>query len=184
MKYYRYLQEELLYKNLDDNGYFKGYASIFNIKDSYNDVILPGAFKNSLKQNPSIKLLWQHDHKEPIGIISEIKEDEKGLLVSGKLLMELQRAKEAYALIANNVIKGLSIGYTIEDYFTESNINYLTKINLVEISLVTFPANKLAGINYLKSDDELAAFINSITKASGILVGDTGVEPVTSTMST
>ncbi len=184
MKYHYTAQNSLLQKNIDLNGFFKGYASIFNIKDSHNDVVLPHAFNESLKSNLDVKLLWQHDQKEPIGLINNIKVDEKGLCIEGRLLLDLQKAREVYSLVINQVIKGLSIGYTIEDYYIENSIRYLTKLNLIEVSLVTFPANKYAQINYVKSEDDYLKFMESIERANHILVGGIGIEPTTSTMST
>ena len=63
--------------NIDDVKYFAGYASVFDVVDYAGDVILPGAFiENQVK---GIKLLWQHNHQNPIGIIDKAYEDEKGL---------------------------------------------------------------------------------------------------------
>ncbi|MBA8667032.1 HK97 family phage prohead protease [Holosporaceae bacterium 'Namur'] len=184
MNYHYTAHNSLLQKSINEEGFFKGYASVFNVKDSHNDLIMPGAFTDSLKMNLNIKLLWQHDQKEPIGIINKMSQDEKGLLVEGRLLLDLNRAREAYSLITNQIIKGLSIGYTIVDYFIEKQTRYLTKLNLIEISLVTFPANKYAEINYIKSEDDYLRLKQSLERANRILVGDTGIEPVTSTMST
>lgn len=184
MKYHYTINDALLYKNLSEEGFFKGYASTFNNIDHHGDIILPGAFQKSLSSSENIKLLWQHDHKEPIGIINNIKEDEKGLLIEGKLLLDLQKAKEAYSLIKNQVINSLSIGYKIDNYYTKGKTRYLTELTLVEISLVTFPANKNAQIHYIKSEEEYLELTDALKRANKALVGGIGVEPMTSTMST
>jgi uncharacterized protein len=141
----------------DDTGIFTGYGSIFGNRDSYGEIVKQGAFKNSLSANPaqSIKLLWQHDPSMPIGVYEDIQEDEKGLLVRGRLLVnEVAKAKEAYALLKSGAITGLSIGYSIKpngSLLGPDGVKYLTDLNLREISLVTFPANTLANVTSIKS---------------------------------
>ncbi len=139
-------------KSAISDGEFSGYASIYNIVDASGDVVLPGAFRDTLAQKRQIQLLWQHDHREPIGYFSEIFETVQGLFVRGKLLTELLRAREAYALIKSGVIDGLSIGYEIDDAFFAGGIRYIKSITLWEISLVTFPANQEARIGEVKSE--------------------------------
>lgn len=130
-----------------------GYASVFNIVDCYNDVIVEGAFLQSIKQNgDNIKLLWQHKMDEPVGNITRILEDKTGLYIEGILYPELQRAKEAEILIRERVISSLSIGFAIENYFIDNNIRFIDKIDLFEVSLVTFPANKSTTVS-LKQDE-------------------------------
>ncbi len=134
-------------RNIGNIGRFTGYASIFFVRDSYGDVVMPGAFKRSianfLSSGNNIKLLWQHNSSEPIGMIDIIKEDNRGLYVGGQLFLELQKAREAYLLIKRGVISGLSIGYTVNSSTLDrtSNTRKLMDLNLMEISLVTFPAN-------------------------------------------
>lgn len=128
-------------------GTFEGYASVFNIVDQGGDVVLPGAFKESIAANARMKritpMLWQHDRAEPIGIWEDVQEDTKGLKVRGRLLVEDDPlAKRAYAHINAGSIGGLSIGYrTIESRPspTKPNVYELEKLDLREISLVTLP---------------------------------------------
>lgn len=134
-----------------------GYASVFNHTDSYNDVILPGAFSESLDKE--IKLLWQHDHKQPIGRVIHMQEDVNGLFIKFELLLNLQNAKEANELIKEAIIDSLSIGYIVKDYFDHDGIRYIKKVDLLEISVVTFPANDKAKILEQKS------LIEAISKA-------------------
>jgi HK97 family phage prohead protease len=104
-------------KNEDsDTGKFSGYASVFNHVDLHDDIILPGAFKECLEAD-EVKLLWQHDQAEPIGKITKLTEDNKGLFMEASLLMDLHRAKEAYSLLKNKIIKGLSIGFAIKESY-------------------------------------------------------------------
>lgn len=145
-------------KSLDETtGEFLGYASVFNVCDSYRDVICPGAFQTTLKEtNREIKLLWQHQANEPIGKVLGLREDGVGLLLHGKLLLTLRRGMEAYELIKQRVISGLSIGYNVRRSFEDGKKHQriITDIDLWEISLVTFPANKYANIIQLKSQQK------------------------------
>jgi len=141
-------------KNIDETGSFTGYASIFDVVDSHNDVVAQGAFKNIKKyEKGDVKLLWQHRPDEPIGVIENIKEDGKGLHIEGKLLLEVRQGKEAYTLLKSGAMKGLSIGYNVNDYDIDrkTNIRNLKSVDLWEISLVTFPANGHASITSIKS---------------------------------
>jgi hypothetical protein len=99
---------------------FEGYASVFNITDSVNDVIVPGAFRESLQKFRELKrlppLLWQHDASEPIGAWREMYEDGHGLFVKGELFVNaIPLAKEAYKLLKEDVVTGLSIGYRVRE---------------------------------------------------------------------
>jgi len=140
-------------KSLDAQGRFAGYASVFDNVDTQNDVILRGAFTRTLSNRIShIKLLWQHQQDEPIGVFDEIFEDDRGLYVEGRLLLTVQRAKEAYSLLKESAISGLSIGYSPVKYRIDSNsgVRYLSEVELWEVSLVTFPANEAANVTVVK----------------------------------
>lgn len=147
------LQFNLELKTIDRDGRFSGYASVFNVVDTHNDIIMRGAFKQSLKSRASeIKLLWQHRQDEPIGVFDRMFEDAHGLYVEGRLLLNVQRAREAYALLKEGAISGLSIGYSPLHYKhdPQTGVRILTAIELWEISLVTFPANAAAGVTVVK----------------------------------
>lgn len=143
-------------KALDDHGRFEGYASVFKTIDEGRDVVLPGAFKASILERGSggIKLLWQHDPTEPIGKIEEIYEDKRGLYVKGRLLLNLQRAREALSLMRNKALDGLSIGFrTLKSRMDEvKEIRLLQEVDLWEVSLVTFPMQPEARISSFKSN--------------------------------
>lgn len=147
------LQFNLEVKTIDKDGRFSGYASVFNVVDNHNDIIVRGAFQNTIKdRGKSIKLLWQHKQDEPIGVFEQMFEDEMGLYVQGRLLLDVARAREAYALLKQGAISGLSIGYSPVQYKIDAGngTRILSAIELWEISLVTFPANAAASVTVVK----------------------------------
>ena len=144
-------------KSIDAQGRFAGYASVFNVVDNQRDVILRGAFSQSVKGRVGeIKFLWQHQQDEPIGIFDRIFEDAHGLYVEGRLLLNVQRAKEAHTLLKAGAISGLSIGYSPLRYTIDANtgVRRLSQVELWEVSLVTFPANEAANVTVVKSDHD------------------------------
>ncbi len=127
-----------------DGTVIAGYASLFGKCDQGNDVVEPGAYAASLAalkaSGRSVKMLWQHDATQPIGIWDEVREDEKGLYVKGRLLTDVERAREAAALIGAGAIDGLSIGYrTKKAHKNDKGQRLLSELELWEVSLVTFP---------------------------------------------
>ncbi len=144
-------------KSLDAQGKFAGYASVFNLVDNQRDIMMRGAFSQCLHKGPArVKFLWQHQQDEPIGVVTQLSEDAHGLYVQGSLLLEVQRAQEAYALLKAGAISGLSIGYSPIRYTIdpETGVRLLAEVELWEISLVTFPANSDANITMIKSDSD------------------------------
>lgn len=147
-------------KAAGDDGTFEGYGSIFDQVDSYSETVARGAFLESLKQHEAEgtlpALLWQHNPSQPIGVYTEMREDEKGLFVKGQLTLETQMGKEAHALLKAGALNGLSIGFMPvkwEDN-SETKIRKLVQIDLWEVSLVTFPANDRARVDSVKSSLE------------------------------
>lgn len=145
-------------ESVADDGSFKGYGSVFGTLDSYREIVAAGAFKDSLKlikaSGDPLPALWQHRSGEPIGGYTELSEDDKGLAVEGFLLIdEIPLAKQAHTLMKRRVVKGLSIGYYVEasSLDEKTGIRTLTKLDLQEISVVTFPANADAQIEEVKS---------------------------------
>lgn len=135
-------------------GHFEGYASVFNMVDRGNDLILPGAFRHSLAERGSggVKVLWQHDPKEPIGVLDTLKEDAHGLYLQGRLMLDVARAREALQLLASGALDGLSIGFhTLKSDQRDDGVRVLRAVDLWEISLVTFPMNEQARISNFKS---------------------------------
>ncbi|MCV6598450.1 MAG: HK97 family phage prohead protease [Mangrovicoccus sp.] len=127
-----------------DGTVIEGYASLFGSADQSGDIVVKGAYAKSLAAKAAagraVKLLWQHDPAQPIGIWDEIREEERGLYVKGRLLTEVTRAQEAACLIAAGALDGLSIGYrTIKASRNEQGQRLLTEVDLWEVSVVTFP---------------------------------------------
>ena len=121
-----------------------GYASVFGRKDQGGDVVLKGAYAASLKRLAAdggrVKMLWQHDPAQPIGIWDEVREDATGLWVKGRLLTEVAKGREAVALLDAGAIDGLSIGYrTVKAERDGKGQRLLSELELWEVSLVTFP---------------------------------------------
>ncbi|MBP6985873.1 MAG: HK97 family phage prohead protease [Alphaproteobacteria bacterium] len=146
----------ILVGSTDPQGYFSGYASVFNAVDNQNDMVLPGAFKDSLfaweKKSQWPKMLWQHDQKEPIGRWLFMEEDSRGLYVEGQLLLDVQKAREAYALMKAGALEGLSIGYRVVKSKRDGKgtVRYIQQVDLLEVSVVTFAANQAAKITKVK----------------------------------
>ena len=164
-------------KQLSDKGVFSGYASVFGVIDSHNDIIEYGAFAASLKkrgQGKKVKLLWQHHADEPIGKFITIREDHYGLYVEAQLALDVQKGYEAYALLKSGTVEGLSIGYnTVKSTIDEdSGARVLTEVDLWEISLVTFPANPDAQITMVKQifSADLSKLGNEIDRAMKVLM--------------
>lgn len=152
------LDAELKIKAVSDTGEFSGYGSVFGVKDSYSDIVVKGAFQKSLdkwSEKTSLPaLLWQHDMAEPIGVYTKMEEDENGLYVEGRLLIDDDPlAKRAHAHLKAGSITGLSIGYSLQDheYDKQKEAFILKEIDLWEVSLVTFPANEQARIEDVKT---------------------------------
>jgi HK97 family phage prohead protease len=154
-------------KSVNDNGEISGYASVFEVTDKYRDVVVSGAFKNAVADFSSNrrkpKLLWQHDVNSPIGVIEEMYEDDFGLFIKGKLLLDVSKAREVYSLVKNKAIDGFSIGYKIKNNYFKNNKQYITDIDLLEISIVTFPACESAVVDEIKSYDHLSQLIRAIS---------------------
>lgn len=132
---------------IDAEGRFAGYASIFNRLDSGGDIVLPGAFGKSLsKKRGRIRLLFQHDPKEPVGIWEELREDSHGLFAAGRLVPGVPRADALRRLIETQALDGLSIGFRTVRASRQSGQRLLHEIDLYEISIVTFPMMEEARI--------------------------------------
>lgn len=150
-------------KAIGADGTVEGYGSVFGVRDNYDDVIAKGAFIQSLKDHKAAgtmpAMLWQHDADKPIGVWTEMVEDEKGLRIKGQLAMETVKGKEAHALLKMGALNGLSIGFMSKQwvYDRDTEVRTLTEIDLWEVSLVTFPANEKARVTNVKSADELQA---------------------------
>ena len=137
---------------LRDGSVIAGYASIFGVRDQGGDIVLPGAYSASLQRLSAgggrVRMLWQHDAGQPIGVWDEVREDARGLWVKGRLLTEVARAREAAALMAAGAVDGLSIGYrTVKAEKLAGGGRKLLELELWEVSLVTFPMLPVARVS-------------------------------------
>lgn len=121
-----------------------GYASIFNIADKGGDIVLKGAFAGAAR---SVPLLWQHDSKEPVGFVERLVEDAHGLRIVARVVAS-GRGADAAALLRAGAIDGLSFGYRVKAARPDRvrGVRELSALELVEVSLVTFPMQPLARV--------------------------------------
>ena len=142
-------------KRVQRDGAFEGYASLFGREDLGRDVVLRGAFQDSLKKTGAggIKMLFQHDPNQVIGVWDDIREDGRGLYVRGRLTLEVARAREVLALMREGALDGLSIGFRAVKARRDrrSGVRRLLQIDLWEISIVTFPMLPDARVSGLKT---------------------------------
>jgi HK97 family phage prohead protease len=176
-------------KAVADDGGFNGYGSVWDVVDSYQEIVARGAFTDSLadiaaKGRP-VPVLWQHRSSEPIGIWTNLREDDHGLFGDGKILLDAgEMERRAYAHMKARTVTGLSIGYWVREssYDEKTGIRTLTKLDLVEISLVTFPANDDARVEAVKfklahgelpSEREMEKYLREVgfskTRAAGFV---------------
>lgn len=136
-------------------GTFEGYASLFGVPDLGGDVVVKGAFRRSLARRGAagVKLLFQHDPAQPIGVWLSVVEDHRGLLVKGRLMPEVAKAREVLALMRAGALDGLSIGFrTVKgNRDPTTGLRRLLEIDLWEVSIVTFPMQPDARIAAVKS---------------------------------
>ncbi|WP_375262531.1 HK97 family phage prohead protease [Palleronia sp.] len=130
--------------SVTDGHVIEGYASLFGAEDQGGDVVAVGAYGASLAalatKGNRVKMLWQHDPAQPIGVWDEVYEDATGLWVKGRILTEVEKGREAATLIAAGAIDGLSIGYRVKRAGKGSRGGrLLSELELWEVSLVTFP---------------------------------------------
>ena len=127
---------------------FAGYAAIFERPDRGGDVVRRGAFAASLQRSGSVPLLWQHAPARPIGRIDYLQEDRRGLRVIGRV-MDARAAR----LVADGAVRGLSFGYRVREARGEQP-RELVELELVEVSLVTFPMQPRARVHALEEGPE------------------------------
>ena len=156
-------------KQIDDSDdeffRFEGLASTFGNVDQVNDIVVRGAFIESLQEKTPV-ILWQHQKNEPIGMPEEIRETEQGLYIKGKLpKSDTFVTGRVIPQIKVGSITKMSIGYiTLERDFNDEGVRLLKKVNLLEVSLVTsvFAANQLANLTGFKSINEATAILDAV----------------------
>ena len=142
----QHIQVPFEVKSLDEGGKISGYASVFGTLDSDGDVIVKGAFRETLamcrEKGKWPKMLWQHDPSQIIGKWTNMLEDEHGLYVEGHYILDVEKGREAYALAKAGVLTDLSVGFnTQEAERGEMRGRVITKVSLWEVSCVTWGAN-------------------------------------------
>lgn len=152
-----------------DGHVVSGYASLFGLTDQGGDAVQPGAYKGSLERlvarGGRVKMLWQHDPAQPIGVWDEVHEDAKGLWVKGRILTDLDKGREAATLIEAGAIDGLSIGYRTVRAEKATHGRKLTELELWEVSLVTFPMLTEARVDGTKGDRPADAALRELSEA-------------------
>lgn len=144
-------------KTIGEDGTFTGYASVSGNLDLVGDICAKGCFAKTLLSNKGrVPILKQHDTNVQLGIGESAVEDEIGLLVTGRLNMEVQAAREQKALCKQHfeigAPMGLSIGYFAKDFsWSKDGTRTLKEVELLEYSLTPFPANPLAQMTSIKS---------------------------------
>lgn len=143
-----------------------GYASVFGVLDSHNDIVIKGAFSD-LHPIESIKFLWQHDTTKPIGVVTSASEDQYGLYIEASINMSTQQGREAISLVKQGAVSSFSVGFTVQKSHHNSNgMREILSAKLWEVSIVTFPANNYAQISHIGTSKN---FSNVLEKASRAL---------------
>lgn len=148
-------------KEISAQGEFEGYASTFSNVDQGQDMMMPGAFATSLRKRPAakVRMLLHHDTRRPCGIWTGMEEDSKGLKVKGQLLLSIQDGRETYELMRAGALDSMSIGYRTltDEYDRQTGVRKLKEVDLMEVSIVTFPMNERATVSGLKTTEDFSA---------------------------
>ena len=145
-------------------GKLEAILTTFGVRDSYNDIIMPGALDDFMKESEDAPMLWSHNRGEIIGQWSNFRVEGDDFLADGQLIENIQRAEEALVLLEQGAIKGVSIGFDATEYtWREGKVDGkwdfgidFKKINIVEASLVLWPAMPTAAVTDVKSGEEAA----------------------------
>src|SRR5210317_473829 len=138
-----------------DRGIVKGYGSYFDNKDSDNDIIRKGAYTKTIKENGErVKYLYQHNMMQPIGKMSELYEDDKGLVFVAEI-PKTTLGKDVIELMKAGVITENSVGILPVVKENKGDYREIKEVKLYEISAVTLAANDQAKIMDVKSQQNL-----------------------------
>lgn len=154
----RYICTKSSYQ-VQEDGVIEGYASVFGGVDSYGDTIEPNAYDNVISEGQKPLMFYQHDRwGVPIGKWEELSVDSKGLKVKGRLNLELKEAQDVYSALKFGSLDGMSIGFRLRDRdyeYDDNDVCHIKNISeLLEISIVNFPADKSARVMVVKADPE------------------------------
>ena len=135
-----------------DDGTIEGYGSVFDVTDLGGDVVAPGAFAASLASGRRPKMLRDHDPAKVIGTWDEVREDDRGLRLKGRLV-NTPLGQETRTLVQAGALDGLSIGYRVAPGGAreEDGARVLREVELWEVSVVTFPMNEAARMDAAKA---------------------------------
>lgn len=158
-----------------DAGEFSGYAVVWGERNAHNEIVKRGAFTRTLDAHRAAGtkpvMLWSHNPADIIGVWTEIREDDKGLFVRGKLITEISAGREAYERLKAGAVNGLSIGFRVPPggQTRQAGVRILSNIELAEISVVGMPSGGSARITSIRSSgrssESAAAFIEACRKA-------------------
>ena len=167
-------------ENVTDQGIFTGHASVFGVVDLDNDVVEPGAFAESIATGTAaagVLIFGQHDdRKEPLGRSMELREDATGLFVKGQI-SDTAMGRDYRQLIKDGVLDQMSIGYVAQEYDVDTNnVRHLRKVDLLEISIVNYPANTEAKIESYKGGHTQMKTAKEQTPATKEVKEETGAE--------
>jgi hypothetical protein len=155
-----------------EDGTFTGMASVFGNTDRQNDRVMPGAFAKAIAEDgDQVPILWQHNPGDVLGTM-RVAESPRGLrVVEGKLVLGVQKGREAYELLKAGALDGLSIGYSVaKARVARDGVRELTEIKLWEVSLVTFPANEAARVTAVKS--EITSILTALREGRAAITSD------------
>jgi HK97 family phage prohead protease len=154
---------------IDADGTVEGYASLFGEIDQARDMMMRGAFADTLSARGirRIPMLFQHNPSEPVGIWLELREDHRGLFARGRLIPEVARGRELISLLRAGAIDGLSIGFRTSKARIDptTRIRRLLAVDLWEISIVTFPLLAGARVRAVKQATSKAKLSHARTRA-------------------
>lgn len=139
--------------------YIEGYASRFGLRDLNDDVVVAGAFRDTLLDTgpKGVRMLYQHQVRSPVGVWDEIREDAIGLFVRGRILDLNAEARMVGSLVKAGVVDGLSIGFrAVRSRKDSGRLRVLTAVELWEISIVTFPMLPSARITSMREESVAA----------------------------
>lgn len=158
-------------KGVSDSGVFEGYASTFGERDLGGDIVVAGAFTKSLKARGAkgVRMFADHDSTKRIGVWTDISEDQTGLYVKGQLLTEKEIGRDAYIDLKNGALDGMSIGFRTksDSYDGRRKARMLKEVDLLEISLVSFPMNENARVTAVKSIKTIREFEDFLRDVGG-----------------
>lgn len=157
------------WKALDSEGQFEGYASVFGNVDEGGDVVTPGAFIGDLNEQKRTgamtMLLFNHDPDKPLGRLTDIAEDAKGLYVKGELALNVGYVRDVYELLKAKAMRGMSFGFSVIDADFDKGRRLLKKLKLWEVSIVSFPMNQRAKVEAVKNIDPIGERLEEFCKS-------------------